>query len=123
MPNIPDGKQLEANILKDMRVELADEFDKNFQRKAFLPTHGSRAKTRKLLALSLWSRVRCGEVSKARSSAMACAFLLRCPTQRSITRAAKARSLSGRITAQARKENAIRFAPINAVLTCRSVSS
>ena len=31
MPNIPDGKQLEANILKDMRVELADEFDKNFQ--------------------------------------------------------------------------------------------
>lgn len=35
MPNIPDGKQLEANILKDMRVELADEFDKNFQRKAF----------------------------------------------------------------------------------------
>ena len=35
MPNIPDAKQLEANILKDMRVELKDEFDRNFERKAF----------------------------------------------------------------------------------------
>ena len=35
MPNIPDAKQLEANILKDMRVELHDEFDRNFEREAF----------------------------------------------------------------------------------------
>lgn len=30
-----DEKQLKRNILNDMRVELADEFDKNFDRKAF----------------------------------------------------------------------------------------
>ena len=30
-----DGEQLKRNILKDMRTELADEFDKNFDRKAF----------------------------------------------------------------------------------------
>lgn len=30
-----DGEQLKRNILDDMRVELADEFDKNFDRKAF----------------------------------------------------------------------------------------
>lgn len=30
-----DGEQLKRNILSDMRVELADEFDKNFDRKAF----------------------------------------------------------------------------------------
>lgn len=35
MSDIPDGNQLEADILKDMRVELAEEFDRNFQRKAF----------------------------------------------------------------------------------------
>ena len=35
MPNIPDAKQLEANILKDMRAELHEEFDKNFEREAF----------------------------------------------------------------------------------------
>lgn len=30
-----DGEQLKKNILVDMRVELTDEFDKNFDRKAF----------------------------------------------------------------------------------------
>lgn len=30
-----DGDQLKHNILNDMRTELADEFDKNFDRKAF----------------------------------------------------------------------------------------
>ena len=30
-----DGEQLKRNILDDMRVELSDEFDKNFDRKAF----------------------------------------------------------------------------------------
>lgn len=30
-----DGRQLKRNILDDMRVELSDEFDKNFDRKAF----------------------------------------------------------------------------------------
>lgn len=30
-----DANQLKRNILNDMRVELADEFDKNFDRKAF----------------------------------------------------------------------------------------
>lgn len=30
-----DGEQLKRNILDDMRVELSDEFDKNFNRKAF----------------------------------------------------------------------------------------
>ena len=29
-----DGEQLKRNILDDMRVELSDEFDKNFDRKA-----------------------------------------------------------------------------------------
>ena len=123
MPNIPDGKQLEANILKDMRVELADEFDKNFQRKAFFTDAWKPRKDPKALGSLLVVTGRCGEASKARSSAMVCASLLRCPTQRSITRAAKVRSLSGRITAQAKTENAIRFAPINAASTCRSVSS
>ena len=31
MSDIIDGQKLEADILKDMRVELTDEFDKNFQ--------------------------------------------------------------------------------------------
>lgn len=30
-----DGEQLKRNILSDMRVELSDEFDRNFERKAF----------------------------------------------------------------------------------------
>lgn len=30
-----DPKTLKKNIISDMRVELADEFDRNFQRKAF----------------------------------------------------------------------------------------
>lgn len=30
-----DGEQLKRDILSDMRVELSDEFDKNFERKAF----------------------------------------------------------------------------------------
>ena len=29
------GEQLKKNIISDMRVELAEEFDKNFTRKAF----------------------------------------------------------------------------------------
>lgn len=35
MADLINAKQLEANILKDMRVELHDEFDQNFNRKAF----------------------------------------------------------------------------------------
>lgn len=30
-----DGEELKRNILNDMRVELSDEFDKNFDRKAY----------------------------------------------------------------------------------------
>ncbi len=30
-----DSKELERNILNDMRVELTEEFDRNFERKAF----------------------------------------------------------------------------------------
>ena len=30
-----DGKKIKKRIISDMRVELSDEFDKNFQRKAF----------------------------------------------------------------------------------------
>lgn len=30
-----DTDQLKRNILSDMRVELAEEFDRNFERKAF----------------------------------------------------------------------------------------
>ena len=35
MPDYIDTDQLKRNILNDMRVELADEFDRNFERKAF----------------------------------------------------------------------------------------
>lgn len=35
MTDILDGEQLKHNILSDMRVELTEEFDKNFERKAF----------------------------------------------------------------------------------------
>ena len=35
MADIINAKLLEANILKDMRVELKEEFDRNFERKAF----------------------------------------------------------------------------------------
>ena len=35
MADIINSKQLEANILKDMRVELKEEFDRNFEREAF----------------------------------------------------------------------------------------
>ena len=35
MANILDGEQLKRNILSDMRVGLKEEFDKNFERKAF----------------------------------------------------------------------------------------
>lgn len=33
-----DTQQLKRNILSDMRVELTEEFDRNFERKAFF-TH------------------------------------------------------------------------------------
>lgn len=35
MADILDGEQLKRNILSDLRVELTEEFDKNFERKAF----------------------------------------------------------------------------------------
>lgn len=35
MDDILDGEQLKRNILSDMWVELTEEFDKNFERKAF----------------------------------------------------------------------------------------
>ena len=35
MADILDGEQFKHNILLDMRVELTEEFDKNFERKAF----------------------------------------------------------------------------------------
>ena len=35
MADILDGEQLKRNILSDMRVELTEEFDKKFERKAF----------------------------------------------------------------------------------------
>jgi phage gpG-like protein len=35
MADILDGEQLKRNILSDMRVKLTEEFDKNFERKAF----------------------------------------------------------------------------------------
>ena len=35
MADILDSEQLKRNILSDMRVELTEEFDKNFLRKAF----------------------------------------------------------------------------------------
>lgn len=40
-----DGEQLKRNILDDMRVELSDEFDKNFDRKAFLQRNGNAEPT------------------------------------------------------------------------------
>ncbi|WP_294719304.1 hypothetical protein [Prevotella sp.] len=123
MPNIPDGKQLEANILKDMRVELADEFDKNFQRKAFFTDAWKPRKDPKALGSLLVVTGAMRRSIKSEVVGHGVRFSSSRPTQRSITRAAKARSLSGRITAQAKTGNAIRFAPINAASTCRSVSS
>lgn len=35
MADILDGEQLKRKLLSDMRVELTEEFDKNFGRKAF----------------------------------------------------------------------------------------
>lgn len=35
MPNTLDPKRIEQGILQDMQVGLSDEFDKNFERKAF----------------------------------------------------------------------------------------
>ena len=35
MADLYDGQQLENDILDDMKVELTDEFDQNFRRKAF----------------------------------------------------------------------------------------
>lgn len=35
MADILDGEQLKRNILSDIRVELTEEFDRNFERKAF----------------------------------------------------------------------------------------
>ena len=35
MADIITPDKLKSNILNDMRVELSDEFDKNFERKAF----------------------------------------------------------------------------------------
>jgi phage gpG-like protein len=37
-----DGEEIKRNILKDMRVELSDEFDKNFDRKAFFTAKWKR---------------------------------------------------------------------------------
>lgn len=46
MPDYIDTDQLKRNILSDMRVELAEEFDRNFERKAFftLPPHSKKAR-------------------------------------------------------------------------------
>lgn len=35
-----DAEQLKKNIIRDMRVELSEEFDKNFERKAFFTKSG-----------------------------------------------------------------------------------
>ncbi|MBR4997549.1 MAG: phage virion morphogenesis protein [Bacteroidaceae bacterium] len=39
MADFLDSEQLKRNILSDMRVELTEEFDKNFERKAFFTNH------------------------------------------------------------------------------------
>lgn len=39
------ANELKNDILNDMRVELSDEFDRNFERKAFLQRNGSHAHT------------------------------------------------------------------------------
>lgn len=49
MSDIIDGQKLEADILKDMRVELSEEFDKNFQRKAFFTDAWKPRKDKKAL--------------------------------------------------------------------------
>lgn len=124
MPNIPDGKQLEANILKDMRVELADEFDKNFQRKAFFTDAWKPRKDPKALGSLLVVTGAMRRSIKSEVVGHGVRFSSSMPYTTIHNEGGKGTlRLSGRITAQARKENAIRFAPINAVSTCRSVSS
>ena len=53
MANI-DHSQLKRNILNDMRVELADEFDRNFERKAFFTRKWKKA-IKKMLSVLLLS--------------------------------------------------------------------
>lgn len=47
MADILDGEQLKRNILSDMRVELTEEFDKNFERKAFFTDKWKKRGTKK----------------------------------------------------------------------------
>lgn len=46
MPDYIDTDQLKRNILNDMRVELAEEFDRNFERKAFFTPIAVKKKRR-----------------------------------------------------------------------------
>ena len=58
MSDIIDGQKLEADILKDMRVELTEEFDKNFQRKAFFTDAWKPRKDKKALGYQVKSHQR-----------------------------------------------------------------
>ena len=123
MSDIIDGQKLEADILKDMRVELTDEFDKNFQRKAFFTDAWKPRKDKKALGSLL---VVTGAMRRSIKSEVVnhgVRFSSSLLTPPFTTRAERARSPLRRIIAQAKKENAIRSSPTSGGSICPSVSS
>ncbi len=54
MPDYIDPDQLKRNILSDMRVELAEEFDRNFERKAFFTRKWKPRRLNRRGSLQFW---------------------------------------------------------------------
>ena len=85
-----DPSKLKADILEDMRVELSDEFDANFERKGFFSDKWKpRAYDNPLRLSCSWSAVPCAGPPRAKCPATACASHRRCLAQPSTMRAAR----------------------------------
>ena len=54
-----DVQQLKRNILSDMRVELTEEFDRNFERKAFFTDKCKKRATNNTITKNTNSKISC----------------------------------------------------------------
>lgn len=52
-------QQLKRNILSDMRVELTEEFDRNFERKAFFTDEWKKRATDNTITKNTNSKISC----------------------------------------------------------------
>ena len=122
MSDILDAKKLKHNILSDMRVELTEEFDKNFERKAFSQTNGNSELIPKQKALCYLLQGHCDAPSRVRLEVMVFVLLRQCLMQQYTTREELELNLLKHIFAEDGKVNTTKLKPIFADSRCLNVN-